>query len=178
MGQNAFFYESAEGLITAVILIIAEFCPPEKRHIISVFKLIQDLLAPSNIKGKTKFKLLMDKLPSEHKARWYAGAALNSAEQAMNSVMSTAMSRLNAFLDSELEQLLCFDSSIDVEKFCKEKSAIYMVLPEEDPTKFFLISLLFQQLYREMLTVADEKGGQLDKRVMFYMDEIGSATRS
>ena len=174
MGQNAFFYEAAEGLITAVILIISEFSPPEKRHIISVFKLIQDLLAPSNVKGKMKFKLLMDRLPSEHKARWFAGAALNSSDQAMNSVMSTAMSRLNAFLDSELEQLLCFDSSIDVEKFCKEKSAIYMVLPEEDPTKFFLISLLFQQLYREMLTVADEKGGQLDKRVMFYMDELGT----
>ena len=174
MGQNAYFYEAAEGLIASVILIIAESCPPEKRHIISVFKLIQDLLAPSNIKGKTKFKLLMDKLPSEHKARWFAGAALNSSDQAMNSVMSTAMSRLNAFLDSELEQILCFDTSIDVEHFCSRKSAIYMVLPEEDATKHFLISLIFQQLYREMLTVADEKGGQLDKRVMFYMDEIGT----
>ena len=65
MGQNAFFYESAEGLLTSVILLIAEFCPPEKRHIISVFKLIQDLLAPSEVKGKSRFKLLMDKLPSE-----------------------------------------------------------------------------------------------------------------
>ena len=46
-GQNAFFYDAAEGVLTAVILLIAEFCPKEKRHIISVFKLIQDLLAPS-----------------------------------------------------------------------------------------------------------------------------------
>ena len=153
-------------------------CPVGGLWIGSSFKLIQDLLAPSNVKGKSKFKLLMDKLPGEHKARWFAGAALNSSEQAMNSVMSTAMSRLNAFLDSELEQILCFDTSIDVEHFCSRKSAIYMVLPEEDATKHFLISLIFQQLYREMLTVADEKGGQLDKRVMFYMDEIGSATRS
>lgn len=37
-----------------------------------------------------------------------------------------------------------------------------------------MISLIFQQLYREILTVADEKGGQLEKRVMFYMDEIGT----
>lgn len=174
MGQNAFFYECAEGLITAVILLVAEFCPPEKRHIISVFKLIQDLLAPSNGKGQTQFQRLIDLLPSEHKARWFAGAALNSSEQAMASVMSTALSRLNAFLDSELEQILCFDTSIDVEEFCNSKSAIYLVLPEEDATKHFLISLIFQQLYREMLTVADEKGGQLDKRVMFYADEIGT----
>lgn len=174
MGQNAFFYECAEGLITAVILLVAEFCPPEKQHIISVFKLIQDLLAPSNGKGQTQFQRLIELLPSEHKARWFAGAALNSSEQAMASVMSTALSRLNAFLDSELEQILCFDTSIDVEEFCNHKSAIYLVLPEEDATKHFLISLIFQQLYREMLTVADEKGGQLDKRVMFYADEIGT----
>ena len=174
MGQNAFFYECAEGLITAVMLLVAEFCPPEKRHIISVFKLIQDLLAPSNGKGQTQFQRLIELLPSEHKVRWFAGAALNSSEQAMASVMSTALSRLNAFLDSELEQILCFDTSIDVEEFCNHKSAIYLVLPEEDATKHFLISLIFQQLYREMLTVADEKGGQLDKRVMFYADEIGT----
>ena len=36
----------------------------------------------------------------EHKARWFAGAALNSADQAMASVLSTAMSRLNAFLEA------------------------------------------------------------------------------
>lgn len=174
MGQNAFFYECAEGLITAVILLVAEFCPPEKRHIISVFKLIQDLLAPSNGKGQTQFQRLIELLPFEHKVRWFAGAALNSSEQAMASVMSTALSRLNAFLDSELEQILCFDTSIDVEEFCNHKSAIYLVLPEEDATKHFLISLIFQQLYREMLTVADEKGGQLDKQVMFYADEIGT----
>lgn len=174
MGQNAYFYESAEGIITAAILIIAEFCEPEKRHIISVFKLIQDLLAPSGVKGKSRFQLLIDKLPGEHKARWFAGAALNTAEQAMASVMSTALSRLNAFLDSELEQILCFDTGIDVEEFCGRKSAIYLVLPEEDATKHFLVSLIFQQLYREMLTVADEKGGQLDRRVMIYADEIGT----
>ena len=174
MGQNAFFYESAEGLLTSVILLVAEFCPTEKRHIISVFKLIQDLLAPSEVKGISRFKQLIEKLPSEHKARWFAGAALNSSEQAMASVMTTAMSRLNAFLDTELEQILCFDTSIDVEDFCNRKSAIYLVLPEEDATKHFLVSLILQQIYREMLTVADEKGGQLDKRVMIYADEIGT----
>ncbi|MCM1488208.1 MAG: type IV secretory system conjugative DNA transfer family protein [Firmicutes bacterium] len=174
MGQNAFFYESAEGLLTSVILLVAEFCPPEKRHIISVFKLIQDLLAPSGTKGVSRFQMLIGKLPGEHKARWFAGAALNSSEQAMASVMSTALSRLNAFLDTELEQILCFDTSIDVEDFCNYKSAIYLVLPEEDSTKHFLVSLILQQVYREMLTVADEKGGQLDKRVMIYGDELGT----
>lgn len=58
----------------------------------------------------------------------------------MASVLSTAMSRLNAFLDSEMEQILCFDSSLDTETFCKEKCAIFIVLPEEDNTKYFMVS--------------------------------------
>ena len=173
-GQNAFFYDAAEGLLTSVILLIAEYCPPEKRHIISVFKMIQDLLAPSPVKNKSQFQLLMDKLPTDHKARWFAGAALNTADQAMASVLSTAMSRLNAFLDSEMEQILCFDSSLDTETFCKEKCAIFIVLPEEDNTKYFMVSLFLQQLYREMLTVADEYGGKLPNRVMIFADEIGT----
>ena len=70
----------------------------------SVFKIIQELLAPSNKKGKNQFQQLMELLPDTHKAKWFAGAALNTAEQSMASVMSTALSRLNSFLDSELEQ--------------------------------------------------------------------------
>ncbi|HQC82038.1 MAG TPA: type IV secretory system conjugative DNA transfer family protein, partial [Bacillota bacterium] len=173
-GQNAFFYDAAEGLLTAAILLIAEFAPKKQRHIVSVFKLIQDLLAPSGIKGKNQFQLLMERLPSEHKAKWFAGAALNTGDQAMQSVMSTALSRLNSFLDSELEQILCFDTAIDAEKFCNEKSAVFVVMPEEDPNKFFMISLIIQQLYREILSVADANGGKLKNRVMFYCDEFGT----
>lgn len=181
-GQNQFFYDAAEGLLSSVILLIAEYLPPTEkdgkkidcRHIISVFKLVQDLLAPSKVKGKSQFQLLMDKLPSDHKARWFAGAALNSAEQAMASVLSTVLSRLNSFLDSEMEQILCFETAIDAEKFCKEKSALFIVLPEEDLTKYFMVSLMIQQLYREILAVADENGGKLKNRVMFYCDELGT----
>ncbi len=173
-GQNAFFYDAAEGLLTATILLVAEFVEPEERHIISVFKIIQELLAPSGVKGKTQFQILMDKLPDTHKARWFAGAALNSPEQAMSSVMSTALSRLNAFLDSELEQLLCFDTVIDAEKFCNEKSALFIIMPEENPNTFFLISLIIQQLYREILAVADENGGKLKNRCVFFCDEFGT----
>ncbi len=173
-GQNAFFYDAAEGLLTASILLVSEFCPPETRHIVSVFKIIQDLLAPSGLKGKTQFQILVSKLPEEHKARWFAGAALNTSEQAMSSVMSTALSRLNAFLDSELEQILCFDTAIDAEQFCKSKSAIFIVLPEEDTSKHFMVSLIVQQMYREILAVADEYGGKLPNRVMMYLDEFGT----
>ena len=173
-GQNAFFYDAAEGLLTSAILLVAEFCDPAERHIVSIFKIIQDLLAPSGMKGKTLFHILMDMLPPDHKARWFAGAALSSSEQAMASVMSTALARLNAFLDSELEQLLCFGTTIDAETFCNEKSALFLVMPEENPNSFFMISLIIQQLYREILAVADENGGKLRNRAVFFADEFGT----
>ena len=173
-GQNAYFYDAAEGLLTATILLVAEFCAPEKRHIVSVFKIIQELLAPSQKKGKNQFQQLMELLPDDHKAKWFAGAALNTAEQSMASVMSTALSRLNTFLDSELEQLLCFDTEIDAERFCASKSAIFVVMPEEDPAKYFMVSLIIQQLYQEILSVADENGGKLKNRCVFFCDEFGT----
>ena len=184
MGQNAFFYDASEGLLASLILLIAEFGEKNERHIVSVFKMIQDLLTPIAVekkaekKGQAKpkngFKILMEKLPDEHKAKWLAGSALFAADQAMMSIISTALSRLNSFIDSELEQILCFGTAIDAEKFCNEKSAIFIVLPEEDISKYFMVSLIIQQLYREILVIADENGGKLKNRVMFFCDEFGS----
>ena len=179
-GQNDYFYKAAEGVVASVILLLAEFLSPdskhptERRHLVSVFILIQQLLAPSGVRGKNWFALLMDRLPDVHKARWFAGAALDASEQAMASVMSTVLSRLNAFLDSELEQVLCFDSAINAEQFAAEKSTVFLILPEEDTTKNFMAGLMIQTLARELFAVADENGGRLPGRVGFYCDELGT----
>ena len=179
-GDNAFFYESAEGVLAAIVMLLAEFIVPEKdgtekRHIVSAFKLVQDLLAaPGGGRGKNGFHVLMDMLPSVHKARWVAGAALTAADQAMASVMSTVLSKLNAFLDSELEQVICRDNPIDAERFASSKCAIFVVIPEEDPTKNFIASLMIQNLSRELFSVADENRGRLKNRVVIYADEFGT----
>ena len=179
-GDNAFFYESAEGVLAAIVMLLAEFILPEKdgtekRHIVSAFKLVQDLLAaPGGGRGKNGFHVLMDMLPSVHKARWVAGAALTAADQAMASVMSTVLSKLNAFLESELEQVICRDNPIDAERFASSKCAIFVVIPEEDPTKNFIASLMIQNLSRELFSVADENRGRLKNRVVIYADEFGT----
>ena len=54
-GQNAYFYEAAEGVLASVVLLLSEFLPPtpqdpiDRRHIVSVFKLVQDLMEPSAV---------------------------------------------------------------------------------------------------------------------------------
>ncbi|WP_279221989.1 type IV secretory system conjugative DNA transfer family protein [Caproiciproducens galactitolivorans] len=85
------------------------------------------------------------------------------------------MSRLLSFIDSELEQILCFDSYVDAEQFCNDKVAVFIVFPEEDPTKFFLVNLFVSELYNECLTIANQNGkNKLDRRILFYLDEIGT----
>ena len=176
-GQNSYFYDSAEGVLTTVIMTLAEFIPPDsagpdKRHIMSVFKLMKELMAPMG--KKNGFQVLVDSLPDTHKAGWMASAATSSSDQGMASVMSTALSRLNSFIDSEQEQVLCYDSPIDAEHFASEKCAIFLIIPEEDPTKHFMAGLMIQNLSRELFSIANDNDGKLKKRVVFYCDEFGT----
>ena len=176
-GQNSYFYDSAEGVLATVIMTLSEFIPPDsvghdKRHIMSVFKLMKELMAPMG--KKNGFQVLVDSLPDTHKAGWMASAATSSSDQGMASVMSTALSRLNSFIDSEQEQVLCYDSPIDAEHFASEKCAIFLIIPEEDPTKHFMAGLMIQNLSRELFSIADANEGKLKKRVVFYCDEFGT----
>lgn len=184
-GQNAFFYDAAEGLIASTILLVSEFCGNGQRHIVSVFKVLRELLQVKDpvpkaekdkkVKPKNEFQKLIDLLPDEHKAKWLASAALLTSDSSLHSVISTAISRLLSFIDSELEQILCFDSAVDSEQFCKEKVAVFIVFPEEDVTKYFLVSLFVSQLYNECLTIANQNGkNRLDRQVKFYLDEFGT----
>ena len=179
-GQNSYFYDAAEGLLSSVALLLSEYLPPteqdprERRHIVSVFKLVQDLLESPGPRQKNYFQQLMDQLPEDHMARRLAGSALNTSDQAMASVMSTVLSRLNAFLDTELEQVICFDSAIDAETFAGEKCAIFLILPEEDTTKHFLAGLMIQNLSRELFAVAEDNDGKLKNRVVLFCDELGT----
>lgn len=172
-GANTFFYDAAEGLLAAVILIVAEYAQPDERHILSVAHLVQELMTGANSKVN-HFKSLLDMLPADNKARLFAGAALAAEGQTVGSILSTALSRLTDFLDSEMEQLLCFDSALDAEDFCHHQTAVFLILPEENPTTYFIASLIVEQLYREILTIADDMGGKLSNRVLFFLDEFGT----
>lgn len=187
-GQNAFFYDAAEGVISSTTLLLSELCSKKERHIVSVFKLIQELMEtdPATIpksktdvekgmKPKTYFQTMIELLPPDHKAKWLAGAAANTATQSMASVMSTAMSRLLSFIDSDLEQVICFDSDIDCEQMAEQKTAVFIVFPETDKPKHFLVSLLIRQLYDELLEYATtRKDNKLAKRIYFFEDEFGT----
>lgn len=178
-GANKYFYDAAKSLLTSVILLVSEFGKGNERHIASVFTLLTELLeyVPYGNSREMRFNGLLRMLPTEHRAKLFATTAIAGADQSKLSVVTTALSKLTSFIDTENEQMLCFENDINIERFCTEKSAIFVVLPEEDPTKYFLVSLLTQQFYRECLIYADKNGGKLAKRALFFMDEIGTVPK-
>ena len=183
-GQNSYFYDSAEGVITAVILLVAQYAEPKERHIVSVFKLLLELLQESKasqkdetgkrVPSRTKLHEILDYLPEDDKIRWFAGSAPQTGGAQFSSVMTTAMSRLLSFIDSETEGIICHDSKVTIEKICTEPVAVFITFPEEDETKHVLVSMLLTQIINEAITYADENcNGKLDRRLYIYADEFG-----
>jgi len=63
---------------------------------------------------------------------------------------------------------------MDAESFASRKSAIFLILPEEDQTKNFIAGLMIQTLSRELFYLADKNDGKLKNRVVFFCDELGT----
>ena len=47
--DNQFFIDTARGMITGFILLVALYAPPKARHIISVFELVVQCSAPESL---------------------------------------------------------------------------------------------------------------------------------
>ena len=173
MGANSFFYEASESLLTSAIMILSEYGDPRTRHISSAHKLI-DAVSVKKKGEPNLYSQLLSVLPPYHKAAMLANSAVNSAEQTTASILSTAHSRLNELIDSELEQMICFDTKFQVEEFVEHPTGVYIVLPEEDTTKYFIVSLVIQQINAELTAMADRLGGTLPKKVICFYDELGT----
>lgn len=181
-GQNQFFYDTAESVISAITLLCAELSPAPQRHIVSVFKLIRQLMEIDpdtlNKKGVTPqlyLQQLYRLLPENHICKDLLAPSATSEFKTLASIIGTALSRILPFIDSEIEQLVCFDSELDMEEFAKGKQAVFFVIDEKMNTRNFMISLIYRQFYGELIKVADlTENNRLDKRVVFWQDELGT----
>lgn len=181
-GQNQFFYTSAEGVIAGVTLLVSEFCSPKERHIVSVFKVIRQLMEviPESVTGKNSIpRLYLSELyallPDNHTAKDLLAPTATSEFKTIASVMSTAMSQMLKFIDKEIEQILCFDDGFNIDNFVKGKSFIFFIVDEKSESKNFMVNLIVRQIYGELLKRAEsEKGNKLPHRVIQWLDEFGT----
>lgn len=183
-GQNKFFYIAAEGVIAAVSYLVAEYCDPPKRHIVSVFKIIRQIIEfdPDTVNKKDVMPVpyilkLYNMLPESHIAKDLLSAAATAGEfKTIASILSTAVSQMLAFIDSEMEQMLCFNS-IDIEDFVQNKTAIFFIFDESSNTKNMIGNLLIRQTYNELLKASEKyENNKLPHRIQYFLDEFGTYT--
>lgn len=184
-GSNKFFYIAAEGVVSAITYLVSELCEPQQRHIVSVFKICRQIIEidPATVgkKGKipqTYLSKLYAALPENHIAKDLLSAAATAGEiKTIASIISTAVSQMLAFLDSEMEQLLCFDDGIDIEQFVQGKTAIIFIFDEASNTKNIIANLLIRQSYNELLKASEKYSDNcLPHRIEYYLDEFGTYT--
>lgn len=179
-GQNQYFYDTAEGILAALILLTAEYADENERHIVSVFKLIQEQAqaseGESDESGKTKLFHMMEKLSENDKAKWLGAAGAQADIRVALNVFSTALSSMIKFIDDEMEQMICFQSDFNVEELKENhKVAIFLNMPEENPTRHFAISLFINTLNMQLIEMASEyKGNKLPFVTRLYIDEFGT----
>ena len=68
-------------------------------------------------------------------------------------------------------------SDYDIAQIGQKKQVLFMVLPDEKTTYYPIASLMVSQLYELLVLQSDRRGGRLQNRVNFVLDEFGNFTK-
>ena len=68
-------------------------------------------------------------------------------------------------------------SDFDLRSFAKQKTVIYILLPDDRETYHKLASILIQQIYTSLVETSREEGGELKIRMNFILDEFANFTK-
>lgn len=180
-GENQFFVDTAQNMITGFILLVSLYAPDEARHIISVFSLIIELSSSDTTAlsigiQQTKLASLMQYINDERIRNYVAPATCADQRTSLN-IFSSALADLLKFVDAEMEQLLVgYSDDLSAEKFVEEPTIIYIICPDENPTRHFLASLFIRLFSNELIELAErpENKGVLSRPVLYLADEFGN----
>ena len=110
-------------------------------------------------------------LERNHPARQNFASAELAASKTRASFYASALSTLAIFSDPYVASMIS-SNEIDVSKFNEEKTALFMILPDEKTTFYSLCSLFVNQVYTKLVEMADNEGGRLKIRTNFILDEF------
>ena len=112
----------------------------------------------------------------EHIAVKYYKSYHSGSSKTLKSIQITLMSRLEKFNLESLAALTKTDE-LDLSTMGEKKTALFAVIPDNDTSFNFLISILYTQLFQQLFYCADKKhGGALPIPVHFLMDEFANVS--
>ena len=178
--QDPFWDTAASMLLLALVFYLWYEAPPEEQN----FPMVMEMLRAGEVKEDddsyiSPLDLLFNQLevenPNHIAVKYYRDYRSGSAKT-LKSIQITLSSRLEKFNLQSLASLTQTDE-LELETIGEKKTAIFAIIPDNDTSFNFLVSMLYTQLFQQLFYCADHKhGGRLPVHVHFLMDEFANVS--
>ncbi len=165
--KDAFWPEAAQSIAIANLYVLMEAAKKEQINMTSFTKLCA-YGAVKDLKDLYEY-LDKDSVPSLN----YQSTVCIEANATVSGMVSSLSAMLRIFnLNRKLAEMLSANT-FDIRKFGREKTAVYVLSPDEKTTYNFLITAFIKQTYEILISEAQkEENRQLPVRVNFVLDEF------
>ena len=178
--SDPFWDTSASMLLLALVFYLWYEAPEEEQN----FAMVMEMLRAGDVKEDEEMYLspldiLFDRLEMknpEHVALKYYRQYRSGATKTLKSIQITLASRLEKFNLESLARLTMTDE-LELDTLGEKKTALFAIIPDNDTSFNFIVSILYTQLFQQLFYSADYKhGGRLPIHVHFIMDEFANVS--
>lgn len=178
--NDPFWDTAASMLLLALVFYLHYEAPPDEQN----FAMVMEMLRAGAIEDEddnrpSPLDCLFDELADdnpEHIAIKYYRSYHSGSAKTLKSIQITLAARLEKF---NLESLAALTSTDELElgTLGEKKTALFALIPDNDTSFNFLVSILYTQLFQQLFYSADHiYGGSLPIPVHFLMDEFANVS--
>ena len=178
--QDPFWDTSASMLLLALVFYLHYEAPEEEQN----FAMVMEMLRAGSIEDEEDTRPSpLDELFAElemknpdHIALKYYRSYHSGAAKTLKSIQITLAARLEKFNLESLASLTTTDE-LDLPSLGEKKVALFALIPDNDSSFNFLVSILYTQLFQQLFYAADHiHSGSLPVPVHFLMDEFANVS--
>ncbi len=180
--SDPFWDTAASMLLLALVFYLHYEAPPDEQNFAMVMELLRAGAIDdpdAEVQQNTVLDMLFQELEimhPDHIALKYYRSYHSGAARTLQSIQITLASRLEKFNLESLAALTVTDE-MDLPSLGEKKVALFALIPDNDTSFNFLISILYTQLFQQLFRIADFKyGGTLPVPVHFLMDEFANVS--
>lgn len=178
--SDPFWDTAASMLLLSLVFFLKYEAPTEEQNFPMVMELLRNGDIPEDVDGyMSPLDEMMDRLEArepDHIALKYYRNYRSGAAKTVKSIQITLAARLEKFNLESLSALTVTDE-LDLASMGEKKVALFALIPDNDTSFNFLISILYTQLFQQLFYTADRKyGGLLPVHVHFIMDEFANVS--
>ena len=178
--QDPFWDTSASMLLSALVYYLHYEAPEDEQNFAMVMEMLQAAAIDNEEDPRPSpldclFADLELDRPDHIALKYYRSYHTGSAKT-LKSIQITLAARLEKFNLESLAALTCTDE-LDLASMGEKKVALFAIIPDNDSSFNFLVSILYTQLFQQLFFSADHiHGGALPIPVHFLMDEFANVS--